>query len=149
MSSKERSYISFGSQMGDIRAADVVQKHLIELRRFLQIYCQDRYADKLDRFALVLRVDGDTWFWNFEGCQNLRLMRGKRYITVDIGMPRNRWEGASDLEIRRYLVKNLKNALHLIVSRLKKEYMEVDEEKLFFDFAKVEKEFLEMTSSEQ
>ncbi|MDA8235188.1 MAG: hypothetical protein M0Z31_10385 [Clostridia bacterium] len=142
MTQENKAFITFGSQMGDTKAAEVVQPHLIELRRILKTYANVPYSSEIDEFAPIARVDGDIWHWNFEGCRKLRLNRKERYITVDIGMPRNRWEGASAKEIRCYLAENLKQALELFVKRLKKEKISVNEERLFQDYAKVEDEYL-------
>ena len=57
-------------------------------------------------------------------------------------MPKNRWEGISQIEIRRYLIENLKQALLLIVEKLKKEKYVLEEERLLKDFKKVEQEYL-------
>lgn len=60
-------------------------------------------------------MDGEIWHWDFEGCQKLRLSDKYRYISIDIGMPRHRWQGVSPIVIRKYLLENLKQALKLFV----------------------------------
>ncbi|MDA8212700.1 MAG: hypothetical protein M0021_12595 [Clostridia bacterium] len=142
MSTEDKAVITFGSQMGDNKAAEAVQLHLIKLRKLLKKYCKEPYSDVINEFAPIARVDGEIWHWDFEGCQKLRLNRKERYITIDIGVPRNRWEGISPLEIRKYLIENLRQALILMVNKLKKEKIFVDEGRLFQDFAKVEQEYL-------
>lgn len=121
MSTDDKAYITFGAQIGDMEADDAVSPHLIALRRLLRKYCNHKYAPELDEFAPIGRIDGEGWYWNFEGCEKLRLSKKYRYITVDIGMPRHRWQGVSPIEIRRYLLENLKQALHLFVGKLRKE----------------------------
>ena len=142
MNVAEKAYITFGSQMGDQKAAEVVQPHLIELRKLLKKYCNIPYASEVVEFAPIARIDGEIWSWNFEGCQKLRINKRERYITIDVGMPKNRWEGISQIEIRRYLIENLKQALLLIVEKLKKEKYVLEEERLLKDFKKVEQEYL-------
>lgn len=144
MSSEDHAYITFGAQLGDVESSDAVSPHLIELTRLLRKYCNYKYAPELDEFAPIGRIDGDIWYWNFEGTQKLRLSRKHRYITVDIGMPKSRWQGVSPIEIRKYLLENLKQALKLFVQRLRKEKYEVDDVRLFRDFENVEKEYLNM-----
>ncbi|MFZ0577994.1 MAG: hypothetical protein WAM41_10870 [Psychrobacillus psychrotolerans] len=92
--------------------------------------------------APILRVDGELWYWEFEGCEKLRLSKKYRYITIDVGMLRSRWEGNNAKDIRNYLIDNLKKALELMVKRLDKEKYKVKENELWNDFAKVEGEFL-------
>ena len=57
-------------------------------------------------------------------------------------MPRSRWEGINAKDIRIYLIDNLKEALELMIKRLKKEKYKVNENGLWTDFAKVERDFL-------
>ena len=42
-------------------------------------------------------------------------------------MPRDRWKTANTIEIKKYLINNLKTALELMVIRLKKEKFEVND----------------------
>jgi hypothetical protein len=135
-------YITFGSQMGDINAANTVQPHLILLRQLLEAYCNKTYCKEVDEFAPILRVDGKSWYWEFEGCDKLRLSKKDRYITIDVGMPISRWKGIDEINIRKFLVSNLKYALVLIVNRLKREKYIVNDSELWADFSNVEEEFL-------
>jgi hypothetical protein len=142
---KKQSYITLGAQIGSGQASEAVSKHLIVLRRLLDEHYTGQYAEGIDEFAPVLRVDGnigDTWYWNFEGLQRQRLSKKQKYITVDIGVPRSRWENASAIQIRTYLIDNLRLALEAFVARLKKEKIPVDDRRLFEDFKKVEEKYL-------
>ncbi len=142
MSKNQKAYITFGAQMGDVRADATVAPHLISLRKLLDKYCKGPYSPEVDELAPIARVDGDLWYWEFEGCQKLRWSRKSRYITVDIGVPRSRWENVSPNEIRLYLINNLKQALTLMVNKLKKEKVSVNDALLFEDVARVEEEYL-------
>lgn len=139
---EEKAYITFGSQMGDQKAAEAVQQHLIELRKLLKKYCIGPYASDITEFAPIARIDGDIWYWNFEGCQKLRVYKKEKYVTIDIGMPKSRWVNATPLKIRQYLIVNLKQALIYIVDKLKKEKYIVREEDLFRDYKNVETKFI-------
>ncbi|ALC85157.1 hypothetical protein AM499_04505 [Bacillus sp. FJAT-22090] len=139
---ESKDYITFGAQIGDPKADKAVGPHLIELRKLLYKFCNKIYCKEIDEIAPILRVDGDLAYWEFEGCEKLRLSKKYRYITIDVGMPRSRWEGISAKDIRNYLIDNLKKALELMVKRLEKEKYNVKEDELWNDFAKVEGEFL-------
>jgi hypothetical protein len=136
--------ITFGSQMGDTKVAEIVQPLLIELRKLLKTHCNDTYSQDIHEFAPIARIDGEIWAWNFEGCQKLRVNRKEKYITVDVGVPRWAWENKTENEIKTYLFNGLKEAINLMLSKLKKEKIEVDELRLFHDIALVEKEYLGM-----
>ncbi|PUB09977.1 hypothetical protein [Paenisporosarcina sp. OV554] len=142
MESKDNYYITFGAQLGDPKADKAVGPHLMELCKLLYRFCDKIYCEEIDEIAPILRVDGELWYWEFEGCEKLRLSKKYRYITIDVGMPRSRWEGINGIDIRNYLIENLKLALELMVKRLKKEKYKVNENGIWTDFAKVEGEFL-------
>ena len=57
-------------------------------------------------------------------------------------MPRNKWEVKFPKELRLFLLSNLEEALHLIIKRLKKEKMDLDEKILLEDLNKLKKEYL-------
>lgn len=138
----KKGYVTFGAQMGDTTSDVVVSPQIMELRRLLDKYCDYPYAEGIDEFAPILRVDGDIWYWEFEGLEKLRLMRQRRYITVDIGMPKSRWQNVSAISIREYLIKNMKLAFEAFVKKLQKEHIQVNDKKLFEDFSKVQEEYL-------
>jgi hypothetical protein len=139
---KEITIFTIGAQMGDTESDHTVGPHLLLLKKLIRKFCRYRYMNEVDRFAPILRVDGDIWHWNLEGCYKLRLMRKYGYITMDIYMPRSKWQGATTPDIRTFLITNMKQALQLMVNKLKKEHIDVNEKRLFEDFAKVEQEYL-------
>jgi hypothetical protein len=142
MIKKDLPYITVSAQLGDPSSSLTIGTHLLELRKLLERECNNHYGEGIDEFAPILRVDGDIWHWEFEGLQKLRLMRKQRYITVDIGVPKSRWQNVTAQEIRQYLLENVKLALEAFVKKLKKEHIRVDEKRLFADFARVERDYL-------
>jgi hypothetical protein len=99
------------------------------------------FGVEIDSIDPVLRVDGEISYWEFEGCEKLRLCKKNRYITIDVGMPRSRWEGINPVDIRKYLIYQLRNALELMLKRFKKEKYTVNDTELRAYFSKVEEEF--------
>ncbi|MBA9025750.1 hypothetical protein [Peribacillus huizhouensis] len=138
----ENPYITFGADIGGPNAGKVISPHLQELRNLLYKYCDNIYCVEMDSIDPVLRVDGEISYWEFEGCEKLRLSKKNRYITIDVGMPRSRWEGVDPVDIRKYLINQLRIALELMLKRLKKEKYTVNDTELWADFSKVEEEFL-------
>jgi hypothetical protein len=137
-----KNYITFGADIGGMQAVNIVQPHLIELRKLFKKYCNEPYSDVIDELAPIARVDGNIACWSFEGCQKLRLSKKERYITIDIGVPQNRWDGVDPFELRHYLINNVKQAIKLMVEKLEKEKIQVNSKRLFCDIKKVEEEFL-------
>lgn len=93
MENNAKYYITFGADIGDVNAGKAISPHLYELRKLNYRFCDKIYCEEIDEIAPILRVDGDLAYWGFEGCEKLRLSKKYRYITIDVGMPRSRWEG--------------------------------------------------------
>lgn len=74
----------------------------------------------------------------------LRSVRSKkdRYITIDIYVPRSRWEGMSGIEIRTYLAACVEDAFRKMIAKLQKDKVAVDGDALLRDFAKVKERYL-------
>ncbi|MFD4931935.1 hypothetical protein ACFWMS_24125 [Peribacillus butanolivorans] len=138
----ESQYITFGAQLGDPKADKAVGQFITRISILLNKHCNKVYCKEVDEIAPTIFVDGNLWYWKFEGFQRLRLSKKHRYIEIHIGMPRERWEIVNTIKIKKYLISHLKTALELMIKRLKKEKYEVNEIDLWSDFAKVEEEFL-------
>ncbi len=136
--------VTIGAQMGDKLASNAVTPHFMYLKRLFKECCKRTiYSDDVQEFALVLRVDGSIWHWNQEGCDRMRRSKKERYITIDIYVPRSRWEGVSGLEIRTYLATCVEDAFRRMIAKLQKDKVAVDGDGLLRDFAKVKERYLQ------
>ncbi|MGC4047564.1 MAG: hypothetical protein QM758_27535 [Armatimonas sp.] len=72
----------------------------------------------------------------------MRRSKKGRYITIDIFVPRERWEGVSGIEIRRYLATWTEEALKRMIAKLQRDKVLVDEPALLRDFALVKDRYL-------
>lgn len=142
MENPKYSYITIFGQMGDKNAYKAVGSHFVELTKLLDQYCDKPYCKDVDQFLVAFRVDGDIWYFEFEGFEKLRLSKKNRYISIDVFIPRDKWENIEEKIIKTYVITNLRKALELSINRLKKEKYTVDEEKLWNDFKHVETKFL-------
>ena len=118
------------------------EPHVLALRRLLDTYCRGPYSDEIDEFALVLRVGGDMLEFDFEGCERIRRSRKQRYITVDLGLPSQRWKRATDREIRKYIVDVVETGLLCCSRRLEKDRSQIDVRKLMSDFNAAKMDYL-------
>jgi len=135
--------IRIGAQMGDESASEVVTPHFMELKAKIKQICKKSYSDEIHEFSFVVRVDGEIWHWNLEGCARMRLHRRENYITIDLYMPRHRWDGVCDREIRVYLAEHVELGLNSMLSKLQREKISVDQSSLLHDFAKVKSAYLQ------
>ena len=110
--------ITLGVQAGDPEVDAALEPFYMPLRKLLAQMCVGPYSTAIDEFAIVLRIDGSIGHWGFEGCRDLRLHKKMRYITVDIGVPKSKWENASPIELKRYLAGCVKDSLALMARKL-------------------------------
>jgi hypothetical protein len=121
---------------------DRTDRHILELRRLLAIYCKGPYSEEISEFALVLRIGGSMQEFDFEGCERVRRNRKGKCITVDLGFPSRRWRGVTDGEIRKYLAEIVETGLLCCLHRLKKDKVKVNEAVLISDFTEAKRSFL-------
>ncbi|MDX1965267.1 MAG: hypothetical protein SFX18_19130 [Pirellulales bacterium] len=134
--------ITLGVQAGDEEAGDTMNGYFMPLRKLLAKNCVGPYSTAIAEFSLVLRIDGKISYWNFEGCDRLRINHRCRYITIDIGVPESRWRNSDPTSIANYLVDCVAEGLKMMVAKLIKSKIEVAEAQLFADFETVRNEYL-------
>lgn len=139
---KQKAAVTIGSQTGDEQAGKATEPHREALYKLLSKHCLGPYSPDVDEFSLILRVDGDFWHWEQEGCDRMRRSKKGRYITIDIYVPRQRWEGVSGINIRRYLAACTEEALRKMIGKLQRDKTPVDGAALLRDFASVKEHYL-------
>ena len=138
--------ITLGVQSGGADAGEQTEPHFYPLRKLLQTQCRGPYSQEVDEFSLILRIDGDIDHWEQEGCDRMRRSKKDRYITIDIYVPRQRWQGVSGDEIRRYLAACVEDAFGRMIAKLRKDKVAVDGDALLRDFAAVKAAYLDLQS---
>lgn len=140
----DKTTICVGAQLGDDASYRATDPHIGPLQNLLEAHCQGPYSPDVDEFSLVFRVDGDIWYWNQEGCDRMRRSKKKRYITIDIYVPRSRWEGVPGIEIRKYLAACVEDAFQRMIGKLKRDKVVVDGDALLRDFAMAKAQYLDV-----
>lgn len=143
----DKPTILVGAQIGGVAADRATDPHIRPLRNLLTTYCLGPYSPEVDEFSLVIRVDGDIGYWNQEGCDRMRRSKKERYITIDIYVPRSRWEGVRGIEIRKYLAACVEEAFQKMIRKLEKDKVVVDGDALLRDFAIVKKKYLDVEAA--
>jgi len=144
----DKDTILVGVQAGDVTSSRATDPHIRPLRNLLEAHCVGPYSPDVDEFSLVFRVDGDIWHWEQEGCDRMRRSKKKRYITIDIYVPRSRWEGVRGIEIRKYLSACVEDAFQRMIGKLRKDKVAVDGDALLRDFAIVKAHYLDAAAVE-
>jgi hypothetical protein len=138
----DKPTVIVGVQTGDVPSDRATDPHIRPLRKLLQAHCRGPYSPDVDEFSLVIRIDGDIYHWEQEGCDRMRRSKKERYITIDIYVPRARWEGVSGIEIRKYLAACVEDAFRRMIGKLQRDKVSVDGDALLRDFATVREQYL-------
>ena len=133
--------ITLGVQSGSTEASDATRPFFMPLRKLLAKHCVGPYSKDIVEFAPILRIDGDVWAWHFEGCEALKLNRRERYVTIDIGVPEERWR-ANGLALATYLVTTVEEALRQMIDRVKQKGLDLNDAALLADFEQVRTEYM-------
>lgn len=134
MSGKKDYYLTMGAELGDPISAAILTPHLNELTKLLDEHCNKVYCQHLEEIALTLRVGGEIWGIDFVGCKNMRLSKKKKYISLEIGMPPEKWRNKSNTELRSFITHHFSEALDMIIERVIKEKWKINGKELKNDF---------------
>ncbi len=134
--------ITLGAQVGG-PMADASTNHVVmPLKKLLARHCVGPYIKEIDEFSFVLRIDGNLDAWNFEGCEKMRINRRHRYITIDIGVPEKRWRTNDKTSLATYLSDCVAEGLKMMVGKLRRSKMSIEDDRLFKDFETARAEYL-------
>lgn len=123
----KRLTIDVSAQMGDEASDAALLPHFQALKRAFSASGTPLPCKQVERMAYVLRVSGSITNFNFEGCEAIDLNRGKKYISIDVGVPIARWKDQSDAEISQYLASVLPDGLDQMLARLRAEKIVCDD----------------------
>ena len=121
-----------------------IGKLKVDLYHLFQKHCDKTYCPAIDEFALVLRINGALGTFGPEAIERIRHSRKKRYITVDIVIPMERWQGLPTPELKQYLAGQIRESLAMCAARLLKNGETVNKDLLLGDVDHAITEFLAM-----
>lgn len=125
--------IFFKSGGGD--TISIVNKYWQKITKILDKISEYSYSTDIDKFHIEMRVDGDfLTFGDPEGCNNLRLFKKKRLIANSISFGKNIY--VNEHVLSDFLIKNLLLTFEQMITRLKKEKLNIDGESLLTDLNK-------------
>jgi hypothetical protein len=112
--------ISIGCQQGGPEPC-LIPSLKVGLYRLLAEHVTNTHCSEIDKYALVLRVDGSLDKFGVEGLARLRFAKSRRYITLDIQVPEEVWKPLDEFQTKSYLAKQVKAAIDACVGRLVKD----------------------------
>lgn len=126
---------SFFFKSGGGDAISIVNKYWQKITKILDKISEYSYSTDIDKFHIEMRVDGDfLTFGDPEGCNNLRLFKKKRLIANSISFGKNIY--VNEHVLSDFLIKNLLLTFEQMITRLKKEKLNIDGESLLTDLNK-------------
>ena len=135
------SVISIGCQAGgpEVRFFDDLK---VPLYRALAKHVTSSHCPAVDEYSIVFRVDGSLDKFGDEGFTRLRFAKARRYITVDVQIPEVVWHSMSKRQLPEYLAHQVKGAITLCASRLRKDKHAVAETELLVEIEAATNEYL-------
>ena len=135
--------ITIGAKAGGPRDGKI-GKLKVDLYHLFEKHCDKSYCSAIDEFAPVLRINGPISSFGPEAIERLRRSRQKRYITVDIVIPEERWQTLATPELKEYLAAQIRESLVMCAARLRKDGEDIKDDELFADVDRAISEFLAM-----
>ena len=129
----QHAIFTLGADVGGKDAFTVTNPHILDFRRILKEICSGEYSDTIKEFALVLRFDGEVQTWGESGVKHVSLSKKNSFVTADVFMPRNVWEGGNSTKIRTFLAEQVRRAIIEIGCLAKAKNIRVNEEQLASD----------------
>ena len=99
------------------------------------------YCSDVDHYALALRVGGKFTDYEEEKIWKVRRSKKDRYIGADIDIPMSVWSEKTTNELKYYLSEKVFEAIQVLIVRLQKDKVKIDEEKLIQDVRSAVEEF--------
>lgn len=81
-----KSIFIVAAQFGGPDATEKFKPIFLNFKRILEDNCKTNYSDEILEISFIFRVDGKISSWGDQGCNRMRLMRKRNYITMDIGI---------------------------------------------------------------
>ena len=125
-----QSAISIGCECGGPQDGGI-SRLKVELFHALEKHVTSTHCDAVDKYAPVLRVDGEFATYGPEGVHRVRFAKKSRYLTADIHIPESVWRPTSEGDLRQYLGSALRAVIEVFVARLKREGIAVLESSLY------------------
>jgi len=140
---EDKGILSIGCQSSGPNRG--IGKIKVDLYNLIYKNCSSTHCSEVDHFALVLRVGGRVTDYNDEKIWKLRRRKKDRYIGIDIDIPVSVWSDKTTNELKFYLSEKVIEAVKIMILRLKKDKVEIEEENLLIDLGKAISEFNRIT----
>lgn len=113
-------FVSIGCEGGGPETKRVCELK-VPLFHALQRRVTATHTRLVDKYAVVLRVDGALQQYGDEGLANLRFARTQRYVAVDVQIPQSVWAPLPEAALRAYIARQTEAAVSACVARLQRE----------------------------
>jgi hypothetical protein len=99
----------------------------VELWKLFLQHCKSSHCPNVAHYALALRIGGEFQDFGKEGIAMVGRNKKESCIGADIVIPKSVWGAKDRNQLRDYLADQVRSALQICVSRLRKDKEPVDE----------------------
>lgn len=136
MTDKTKAFVTLGADIGGKDAYNVLNEHILTLRKLLAEMCNGPYGSSIKEIALALRVDGCVQAWEKCGVEGVALQGKKAYAIADVYVPRHIWSDGDSNKIREFLGAGIKSAITQIADHARSLRVDISDKDLERDVAR-------------
>ncbi len=127
-----KSIFIVAAQFGGPDATEKFKPIFLNFKRILEDSCKTNYSDEIFEMSFIFRVDGKISSWGDRGCNRMRLMRKRNYITIDIGITSQILD-LQVLDIWDFIWREFKIGTNMMIYKIKSEKIRFKDEQLISD----------------
>jgi hypothetical protein len=124
-----KSIFIIAAQFGGPDATEKFKPIFLNFKRVLENSCKSKYSDEILELSFIFRVDGRISSWGEQGCNRMRLMRKRKYITIDLGIT-HEILNLLELDIWDFIWREFSRGLDLMIKKIKSQKILFEDEHL-------------------
>lgn len=130
-----KSVFIIAAEFGGPDATEKFKPIFLNFKRILENSCKSAYSDEILEMSFIFRVDGRVSSWGDKGCNRMRLMRKRNYITVDLGITSEILD-IQELDIWDFVWREFSEGLEMMIEKIKSQKILFKDEQLIEDLIK-------------
>lgn len=127
-----KSIFIIAAEFGDSQVTEKFKAIFLDFKRILENSCKSTYSDEILEISFIFRIDGRISAWGDKGCNRMRLMRKRNYITIDLGITSEIID-LQLLDIWDFVWREFSRGLNMMLRKIKSQKIFFEEEQLIND----------------
>ncbi|MHB9839202.1 hypothetical protein Q8F57_030730 [Paraburkholderia terrae] len=109
--------IEISGQYGDPQCAPLFFPLQRELNDLFKKYCVDDYFVSLEKISIIFRISGEITDFEGDGPERFKFIRKGSEFTIDFVVPKFKWMGKSEIELRLLINDGLIKCFNIFIDR--------------------------------